>query len=418
LRALRESWSFHISSGQYPAALALAQRFCTLAANRSDPDDRLIGEQLIGVSQHYLGDQKSARRHLERVLADDDILHRRHVIRFQVDPQVVARVILARILWLQGFPDQAMRTAESSVEDARAANHALSVRTAESSVEDARAANHALSVCYALATGACVIALLVGDLAAAEHYVGMLLDHSTRHSLTYWRAYGHCHQGALAITRGDLNAGLRLLRAGFDERGASRLARQVNTLLMIEALGRAGQIADGLVAIEEAIACAEHTDERWLLAELLRVNGELVLLQGAAGARAAAEDHFRQALDCARRQDALSWELRVATSLARLWHDQGRPSDARAVLLPVYDRFTASPKVSTRPILRRQRRCWPSWHRSPLVAQLWVEFRLSVAVPERLETALPRRCPCKSEGPLTTQNGRSAQQPPASNRRC
>jgi hypothetical protein len=190
------------------------------------------------------------------VLADDDILRRRHVIRFQVDPQVVARVILARILWLQGFPDQAMRTAESSVDDARAANHAL-------------------SVCYALATGACVIALLVGDLAAAEHYVGMLLDHSTRHSLTYWRAYGRCHQGALAITRGDVNAGLRLLRAGFDDRGASRLARQVNTLLMIEALGRAGQIADGLVAIEEAIARAEHTDERWLMAELLRGRGSL-----------------------------------------------------------------------------------------------------------------------------------------------
>ena len=275
----------------------------------------------MGVSQHYLGDQKSARRHLERVLADDDILRRRHVIRFQVDPQVVARVILARILWLQGFSDQAMRTAESSVEDARAANHAL-------------------SLCYALATGACVVALLVGDLAAAEHYVGMLLDHSTRHSLTYWRAYGRCHQGALAITRGDLNAGLRLLRAGFDERGASRLARQVNTLLMLEALGRAGQIADGLVAIEEAIARAEHTDERWLMAELLRVKGELVLLQGAAGARAAAEDHFRQAIGWARRRGALSWELRAATSLARLRRDQAQREEALQLLAPVYDRFT------------------------------------------------------------------------------
>jgi len=87
---------------------------------------------------------------------------------------VTARVFLARILWLQGFPDQAMRTAESSVEDARAANHGF-------------------SFCHALALGACVIALLVGDLAAAEHYVGMLLDHSTRHSLAHWRAFGCCH---------------------------------------------------------------------------------------------------------------------------------------------------------------------------------------------------------------------------------
>jgi predicted ATPase len=184
-----------------------------------------------------------------------------------------------------------------------------------------------------------VIALQVGDVAAAEHYVDMLLDHSTRHSLTYWHAYGRSHQGALSITRGDLDAGLLLLRAGFDERGGSRLARQVNTLLMIEALGRTGQIADGLVAIEEAIARAEHTDERWLMAELLRTKGELLLLEDAPAA-AAAEDLFRQALDWARRQGTLSWELRAATSLARLRRDQGRPADATVALQPVYRQFT------------------------------------------------------------------------------
>jgi len=323
LRSLWEFWSFHISSGQYPAALALAQRFRTLAANRADPSDRLIGEGLIGVSEHYLGDQESARRHLERVLAEYVIPGRGQVIPFQIDRQTWARVFLARILWLQGFPDQAIRTAERSVEDARAANHGI-------------------SFCYALALGACVIALLVGDLPPAEHYVGMLLDHSTRHSLTQWRAYGRCHQGALAIRRGDLNAGLRLLRAGFDEldRGSRSALLRVNALVMIEALGRAGQIADGLVAIEEGIARAEHADERWLMAELLRIKGELLLLEGAPNVAAAAEDHFRQALDWARQQGALSWELRAATSLARLRRNQGRPAEAAALLQPVYDRFT------------------------------------------------------------------------------
>ena len=75
------------------------------------------------------------------------------------------------------------------------------------------------------------------------------------------------------------------------------------------------------------------------MAELMRVKGELLLSQGAPGA-AAAEDHFRQALDWARRQGALSWELRAATSLARLLRNQGRPADAIACLQPVYDRFT------------------------------------------------------------------------------
>ena len=113
-----------------------------------------------------------------------------------------------------------------------------------------------------------------------------------------------------------------------------------NTVLMIEALGHAGQIADGLVAIEEAIARSEETDERRLIAELLRLKGELLLLEGAPGAKAAAEDLSQRALDWARRQGALSLELRAATSLARLWRDQGRPAEGIALLQPVYDRFT------------------------------------------------------------------------------
>jgi predicted ATPase/DNA-binding winged helix-turn-helix (wHTH) protein len=323
LRSLWELWSFHISSGQYPAALAPAQRFCTLAANRSDPGDRLIGERLIGVSQHYLGDQKSARRHLERVLADDVTLHHRYLIRFQIDSRVAARVFLARILWLQGFPDQAMQAAHSAVEDARAANHGL-------------------SFCYALSLGACPIALWVGDLVAAEHYVEMLLDHSTQNALALWRSFGQGHHGVLVIKRGGVVGGLRLLRTSLDEIGEARSALGLITLLdvMAEALGRAGQIANGLAAIEEALARSERNEERWCVAELLRIKGELLLLQGAPGAMATAEDHVRRALDWARRQGALSWELRAATSLAQLLRDQGRPADAAALLQPVYDRFT------------------------------------------------------------------------------
>jgi predicted ATPase len=73
---------------------------------------------------------------------------------------------------------------------------------------------------------------------------------------------------------------------------------------------------------------------------LLRVKGELLVGQGGSSAAAAAEDHFRQALDWARRHGALSWELRAATSLARLLRDQSRSADAMALLQPVYDRFT------------------------------------------------------------------------------
>jgi predicted ATPase len=94
------------------------------------------------------------------------------------------------------------------------------------------------------------------------------------------------------------------------------------------------------VAIDEALARSERDEERWCVAELLRVKGELILIAGAPDAAAVAEDYFRQALDWARRQGALSWELRAATSLARMWRDQNRTNAAREILAAVYDRFT------------------------------------------------------------------------------
>jgi predicted ATPase/DNA-binding winged helix-turn-helix (wHTH) protein len=320
LRALWGLWAYHSSNGRNRVALELAQRIHGLAAERRDPDHRLTGEGMIGVSQHFLGDLPSARRHLENVFVGNVTPNQTsHIVRLRTHQRVLMRVFLARVLWLQGFPDQATRAARGIV--------------------DAQAANPTISLCVALAYAACPIALLTGDLAATEQYVTMLLDHSIRHSLALWRACGRGFQGVLVIERGDIIAGLRLLRPGFDEYGqAAPSIFRLIAFLMAEALGRAGKNAEGPAAIEEAIAGFERTEEHWAMAELVRVKGELLLSQGAPGA--AAEDHFRQALDWARQQGALSWELRAATSLARLMRNRGRPADATACLKPVYDRFT------------------------------------------------------------------------------
>ena len=276
---------------------------------------------MIGGAQYYLGDLLSARRHLERVLAHDAApAQRRQFVRFQVDPWAGARAYLSRILWLQGLPEQAMRTAESSVADARAINHAMSLGNA-------------------LAVATCPVALWVGDLAAVEHHVDMLLDHSTRHELGRWRAYGRCYQGLLVIQRGDVDAGLLLLRDALAEPAAAKSAARLFSCVISAASVHAGPIADTLPAIKEAIARPERTEERWLIAELLRIKGELARMPGTEEAFVDAEDQFRQALELSRQQGALSWELRAATSLARLWRDQGRSKDAHALLTPVYDRF-------------------------------------------------------------------------------
>ena len=103
LRSLRGVWFFHISTSRHRVALALAERFCTLAANRPDPNDRLVGERLLGVTQYSLGDLPGARRHLERVLADYVTSDDKHIIRLQIDLRAGARMFLARILGCRAF---------------------------------------------------------------------------------------------------------------------------------------------------------------------------------------------------------------------------------------------------------------------------------------------------------------------------
>jgi predicted ATPase/DNA-binding winged helix-turn-helix (wHTH) protein len=317
--------SFYRSiSGEHQTELALAQRFYSLAADRMDPANLRVGDRMMGTSLHYLGDQVNARHHIERMLVlSTPSIDRVRLYRFQFDQPSAARCILAHALWLQGFPEQA-------------------VRTAQSSVDGARASDHALSLCNALAQAACPVAHFVGDLAAAERFVAMLIEHSERHALAVWHTWGCCWNGVLLIRRGAAVTGLPLLQAAVDElRTTGYVLRYTGFLgVLAEALGGSGQVAQGLITIGEALARSEDGDGRWNMSELLRIKGELLLLEGAPNAAATAGEHFEQALDWARRQGALSWELRAATSLARLLGDGGRFAEATALLRPVFDRFT------------------------------------------------------------------------------
>ena len=121
--------------------------------------------------------------------------------------------------------------------------------------------------------------------------------------------------------------------------GRHHLYHSVFLSSLAKQLAAAGNVGESLGLISEAFRHAERNGEEWYMPELIRIRGELLLLQGDPGA-AEAEDCYSRSLAWARRQGALSWELRTATSLARLLRDQGRPADAIALLQPVYDRFT------------------------------------------------------------------------------
>ncbi len=314
LRALWGLWLIHDRQ-----ALALAQQFAAIA---STPADRLISDQMIGFSYHFQGNQRSARRHLERVIANDatpDPGYR--IIRFDLDQQTAG--ILARVLWLQGLADQALGMVERLVERAKADHHAN-------------------SLCHTLAIAACPVVVWLGHLDRAEQYIELLLDTAGRHVLAPWHAVGRAHRGVLLIKRGDLWAGLPQLRAAFEECRAVPAGYRVLIFVadLAEAMGRAGQTSEALATVEQDLDRADRTAEGWVIPELLRVKGELLRMEGAPRSVDAAEACLKDALQLAGKQDALSWELRAATSLGRLLRDRGRSTDAIACLQPIYDRFT------------------------------------------------------------------------------
>ncbi len=323
LRALWGLWVHRMNSGEFGVALALAQRFQKLAENQADPVDLPIADRMIGVSFHYRGDQTEARHHIESMLARYVAQAQRPPsVRYLFDQKVVARVILARISWLQGFPDQAWRAAQGTVGEAEALDHPI-------------------TLCFALAEAACPIALFNGDLASAERYVAMLLASSAAHALPIWQSWGNRFHGTLLVRQGDFTNGLRLLRSSLDQPPEASFQPRFTWFLgqLADGSGRAGQIAEGLAAVDEALARSERNEDRWCLPELLRIKGDL-LTQCDPVDEAAVEEHFTQSLGWARRQQTLSWELRAATTLARLWRNQHQVAEARELLGSVYDRFT------------------------------------------------------------------------------
>jgi predicted ATPase/DNA-binding winged helix-turn-helix (wHTH) protein len=326
LRALSGLSFYHNASGRFRTAQPFAQEFHALALRGSDRNDLMFAERMMGVAAHYVGDQMTARRHLEQALAQDavsdhgrDVGRFQDVVRFGTDLRISTRLYLARVLWMQGFADQA-------------------VRMVERILGEAQATGHAISQCLFLTSAACPIALWVGDQAAAARYTAMLIDLSRRHALPFWAAHGARFEQVLVIKAGGLDSASRR-RDGQDETVVPNFSFRALAGLtqLAEALGQAGRIAEGLALLEAGI---EQFEPSCFTPEVIRLKGELSLLQGLPGAAESAEAHFRQALEDARERGTLSWELRAATSLARLLRRQGRPADAIACLRPVYARFT------------------------------------------------------------------------------
>ena len=161
-----------------------------------------------------------------------------------------------------------------------------------------------------------------------------MLELSNRHGFGLFRALAEAAQGCALAALGRAEEGLPLLQRGLAvTRAIGQGLHLPQTLTMLAyAYGKAGQPEEGLRRLAEAAEIAETTQDRWAEAELCRVRGDLLLTTGRT---LEAENSFRQALSVARRQNGRLWELRVAVSLAGLWHSEGRNEEARTLLQPI-----------------------------------------------------------------------------------
>ncbi|WP_455825700.1 ATP-binding protein [Pseudomonas graminis] len=290
LRAVSGHMAVNLCGGLYRQALELSVQFDHLDP-RTNPLLDLSAQRLRVLTQHYTGNQTLARHNAEQMIqrmAHSGSLNRfAHRIGVQYDQSVASLTVLARILWLQGFPDRAWSVASQALE------LALQI-------------NHGTSICYTLALAGVVIARYNGDDEAARSLQALLLEQSHKHSVQLFQTWAGHYAGILE--RNDLQ-GLGLVEDTLITFGASSVD--------LRALERARSGAAG-----------------WCSAEILRVHAESL-----ADARAA-EALLLEALGLAHQQGALAWELRCATSLARLRQTQGRVQPARELLGSVYARFT------------------------------------------------------------------------------
>jgi predicted ATPase len=335
LRVLWALWAFHFYNGDFNQGKSVAERFSTIALRTTNAADALVGDRLVGVVAHFQGQQADARFHLERVLdfyvAPSD---RRHAMWFHFDQRILARAMLARVLLLQGFLEQAANAAELSLLDAQATHHAL-------------------TICNVIGFCVCPLALQTDNLAVADRALAMMADIVARHGMSFWRNFSKHLEGELHVRRGEFRRGVELLRIGLGTRHGAGGCRAKFLGTLAEGLAGLGQPAQALVTVDQALAVAEDGGQRWCVPELLRLKGELLLRETRDQSFLAAENCFHQAVEIAGRQGALYWELRSVISLAQLRMTQGRSDDAQQALAPVYDRFTEGFETSNLRTARR-----------------------------------------------------------------
>jgi predicted ATPase len=299
----------------------LAAQFLKLAERHGTSGPLAIGHRVMGNSLLAYGDIAEGRAHLDRALAlYDPAEHRRLATRFGQDAGMAILCHRALALWMLGYPNAALVDAE----------HAL---------KDAREIDQAATLMYALAWTN-VTQTLCGNYGRATALVDELAALAEDKDAALWKPLRMMYQGRLLFSTGKAADAIPAITSGFAAWRSIGATMTFDFLShLAEAYAQAGKFDDARRCIGEALTATYTTKEKWFEAEINRAAGEIARRSPQSDA-AEVEAYFERALAVARKQQAKSWELRAAMSMARLWRDQGKREEARELLAPTYGWFT------------------------------------------------------------------------------
>jgi predicted ATPase len=315
-------WVANLVAFNSEVCVGLATQFLSLAKKAGTTGLLMVGHQMIGISLQALGKIAEARAHYDQGIAlYDPAEHRPLATRFGQDSRVVILSRRSATLWLLGYPDAALADADHALTHAREIGHAASLLYA---------LNHVLFTRYEC-----------GNYANVTPIADELLELAEKKGTLFWKAFGLMHKGCACALNAQPSDAVRMLTDGFAmmQFAGATIWMPFSRSHLARAYSELGNFEDAWRSIREAMTMIERTTEAWCEAEVYRTAGEIMLLAPKRDA-AKAEAHFYHALAVARAQDAKSWELRTAMSMARLWRDQGKGNEARELLAPVYGWFT------------------------------------------------------------------------------
>ncbi|ETW99556.1 MAG: hypothetical protein ETSY1_14565 [Candidatus Entotheonella factor] len=313
---------FNIVKGALAQAQEVSEQLLELAREQDDTALEMEAYPTLAMVLIYRGEFRRALDYAERGLAlFDPQEHREHVARWGQAPGLVCLAMSAWALWSLGYPDQAVAQSRHAIALAQQLAHPYS-----------------LALTYGHAAR---LHQLRRDVQATQEQAQVCIDLCTEHEFTYWLTQVDIiRQWALMSQTQDVE-GLSTMRQALDAYGETgAVLNQTHWLaLLMEACWEVEQVEEGSQVLHEALAVVEQTGERYYEAELHRLVGEFWLRQERPDVKRA-EDALQHGLQIAREQEAKSFELRVAMSLARLWQQQGKRGAARDLLAPVYHWFT------------------------------------------------------------------------------